>query len=141
MKNYLLPVLLLLSILSINSYARKPAVEPVSGIEPESYNTTSTGVEVQFNFGNHIYATTPQSSELASDSSGWVAGFVLLSFVLLPFGMWFAINRESIESAVATTTNTTDHKTYADTISQDNVESLSAHRKDQNKKDDTKKAA
>jgi hypothetical protein len=153
MKKYLLPLFLLLTVFSLNSHARKPAVEPISGVEPESYNTTSTGVEVQFNFGNHIYANklapgTSKSSETSTPST-WVPAFTLISFILLPFMMWFFINKSAEESLVAETankakyeaTNQNDHETYADTISQDNVESLSAHRKDQNNKDKTKKAA
>ena len=148
MKNTLAILSLLMVIFSLNASARKPAVEPVSGVEPESYNATSRGVEVRFNFGNHIYVNkkpiVSQNSPTV-DSSQWVAGVTLIAFIVLPFLMWFGINKTTQGQVPSQTVAKTEVKnptqTYADTISQENVTSLSDHRTDHEDKDDKKKVA
>ncbi len=130
----------LLSLFSANSFARKPAVEPVVGVETESYNPTSVGVEVQYNFGNFIKANNMGPNTMETATPQWLAGLTLVSFALLPFMMWFFINK-STQKLGTTTEEETTHQTYADTIGQENVASLSDHRPEQTEKEDKKKAA
>ena len=139
MKKYLLPIMLIMTIFTF-AHARKPAVEPVSGVETESYNATAVGVEVQYNFGNHIMAQSFNKNP-SGETPAWVAGITLLSFIMLPFLMWFFINKSTDieETIVEEATQEITHQTYADTIDQENVASLSDHRKDHKEKD--KKAA
>tara|TARA_B100001971_G_scaffold215195_1_gene260240 strand:- start:63874 stop:64245 length:372 start_codon:yes stop_codon:yes gene_type:complete len=92
MKLQRLSLFLLLSFLVLPSaFARKPAVEDFVGVEPQDYSRTPQGTEVLFDFGNKIKAnpTTTENSNLTST-------FVLISFILLPFAMWFGITRSSL---------------------------------------------
>lgn len=145
MNKTLLLVTLLLSFLATNAMARKPAVEPFAGVETESYNATSKGVEVNFNFGNHIYAYKKPTQLAQKPTSQLVASVTLVSFVLLPFLMWAGITslmkKETTTAEAPAEVEQPEHKTYADTIDQENVASLSDHRKDKSTKDNNKKAA
>ena len=92
MKLQRLSLFLLLSFLVLPSaFARKPAVEDFVAVEPQDYSRTPQGTEVLFDFGNKIKAnpTTTENSNLTST-------FVLISFILLPFAMWFGITRSSL---------------------------------------------
>lgn len=83
-------LLLFLISLSASAYGRKPAVEDFVGVEPSSYNRTPQGTEVRFDFGNRIKAESVQV-----ENSNLTSTLVLVSFILLPFLMWFGITRKS----------------------------------------------
>jgi hypothetical protein len=140
MTKYFLLLSMLLSLFSLNSFARKPAVEPVVGVETENYNPTSVGVEVQYNFGNFIKARNMGPNTMEVTTPQWLAGVTLVSFALLPFMMWFFINK-STQKIGAVTEEDESHQTYADTIGQENVASLSDHRTDKTEKEEKKKVA
>jgi hypothetical protein len=125
-----------------SAIARKPAVEAVVGVEPQSYKTTSVGTEVMFNFGNFIKGNTPTAvnTNNPSNTPAWLATSTLFAFITLPFLMWFAISRsvkgvEVVEEEQTTDNNVTSH---------DNVANLSDYKSttsDKDKKDGGKKAA
>jgi hypothetical protein len=142
MTKYFLLLSMLLSLFSLNSFARKPAVEPVVGVESESYNPTTVGMEVKYNFGNFIKANNMGPNTMEVSTPQWLAGVTLVSFALLPFMMWFFINK-STQKIGATTEEEETHQTYADTIGQENVASLSDHRSEtqETDKEEKKKVA
>lgn len=74
-----------------NAYGRKPAVEDFVGVEPQDYSRTPQGTEVLFDFGNRI-----QADGSSTENSNLTSTIVLLSFILLPFAMWFGITRSSL---------------------------------------------
>ncbi len=144
-----LRILLVLSvfmtlILSGSAIARKPAVESVVGVEPESYKTTSLGTEVQFNFGNFIHVEAPKAKtqnnqQTTNQTPAWLATSTLIAFITLPFLMWFAISRStrSIEAP--------EQEVAQEEATPDNVTNLSDFKPQttgsDNKKDGGKKAA
>lgn len=84
-----LTLLLLLILISLPSaFARKPAVEDFVGVEPQDYSRTPQGTEVLFDFGNTI-KVNPENTQ----NSNVTTTLVLLSFILLPFAMWFGITK------------------------------------------------
>jgi hypothetical protein len=141
-----LRILLVLSVFMTLAFAgsaiaRKPAVEDVVGVEPESYKTTSVGTEVQFNFGNFIKGNVPTKQSIAQSNQtpAWLATSTLFVFILLPFFMWFAMAR-SAEGLEVVEEPTIVSK---DTV-HDNVANLSDYKNkpdDKDKKDGGKKAA
>ena len=143
MNKKILTIAFLLMITSLSAIARKPAVEPISSMEPKSYNVTTPGVEVEFNFGNHIFANQQSIGNRLQTTPQWIPAIDLISFTLLPFLMWFFINRQTnkLESKIEDEA----HTPYADSINQENVASLSDHRSGTNKnskeKTDKKKVA
>lgn len=102
--NFAKPVLVLfLSLLLLPSaFARKPAVEDFVGVEPESFSRTPQGTEVLFDFGNTVQAFQPETeSSLSAFWKEWTPALVLASFIMLPFGMWFAITRSANKAQIA----------------------------------------
>lgn len=84
-----LTLLLLLILISLPSaFARKPAVEDFVGVEPQDYSRTPQGTEVLFDFGNSI-KVNPENTQ----NSNVTTTLVLLTFLLLPFAMWFGITK------------------------------------------------
>jgi hypothetical protein len=84
-----LTLLLLLILISLPSaFARKPAVEDFVGVEPQDYSRTPQGTEVLFDFGNTI-KVNPENTQ----NSNVTTTLVLLTFILLPFAMWFGITK------------------------------------------------
>lgn len=86
-------LLLFLISLSASAYGRKPAVEDFVGVEPQDYNRTPQGTEVRFNFGNRIKAES-----VPTDNTNLTSTLVLVSFILLPFLMWFGITRNALKN-------------------------------------------
>lgn len=151
LRNFLVLIALFTLTIAFNANARKPAVEPVVGVEPESYKATSVGTEVQFNFGNFIHAKTPKKSNprQINQTPNWLATSTLFAFIMLPFFMWFAITRSTAglqtnEEQVATTQPEHHHEPEVTTPS--NVTNLSDFKTKSSgdksdKKDGGKKAA
>ena len=142
-----LRILLVLSVFMTLAFAgsaiaRKPAVEDVVGVEPESYKTTSIGTEVKFNFGNFIQGKVPAKANVkqTNQTPPWLATSTLLAFISLPFFMWFAVARsvkglDVAQEQTAAEVQVTKH---------DNVAKLSDYQNkpdDKDKKDGGKKAA
>lgn len=128
-------------LMAFNAQARKPAVEPVAGIESESYSPTSKGMEVQFNFGNHVEATQVFRNQSPSmQTPSWIATSTLIAFVLLPFLMWFGIS-QSLKNINMTTEETviTHQDEVQETVTPENVHKLEDYKT--TKKDSGKKAA
>ncbi|MEX0798147.1 MAG: hypothetical protein WEB87_02425 [Bacteriovoracaceae bacterium] len=84
--------LFLFALCSASAFARKPAVEDFVGVEPESYSRTPQGTETLFEFGNTVKAFNPETSSFWTE---WTPAFVLTSFFLLPFIMWFGITKSA----------------------------------------------
>ena len=86
-------LLLFMISLSASAYGRKPAVEDFVGVEPQDYNRTPQGTEVAFDFGNRIKAES-----VPVDNTNLTSSLVLISFILLPFAMWFGITRKGTQN-------------------------------------------
>lgn len=94
MKNlkYLIVFTAITVFMTANSFARKPAVEPMVGVETESYIETTDQTIFAFDFRQETSATSV---------STWVSGVVIGAFALLPFLMWFGITRQAQDYAKA----------------------------------------
>ena len=90
LRNLLVLTFLFTMVFSVNTFARKPAVEDFVGVETENYRPTTKGTEVLFNFGNHINSIEKEARN-KQKTTGWIATGTLVASVLLPFFMWFGI--------------------------------------------------
>ena len=130
MKNLLL--VLLFSLVTLSTYARKPAVEDFIGVEPESYKTTPPGTETLFNFEQNVQALAPESfAEGATFQSSWFGLVVIGAFILLPAFMWFGLTRNNPQESSQNSQDSMDQK------DQNNVHVLEDYREteeEQNKK-------
>jgi len=130
-------------LMAFSAEARKPAVEQFAGIESENYSPTSKGMEVQFNFGNHVQAThTFQNQSPSMQTPNWLATSTLVAFVFLPFLMWFGIS-QSLKNIQIINEETTvvakDSSEEQEVTTPENVHKLEDYKSD--KKDSGKKAA
>ena len=95
MNRYFL-VLLFISI-SIPSFARKPAVDPVRGISIEEYQKANPGKTKGFNFEKKQESRTPamKSKNLSAGDEKEIS-ITMLFFVLLSLhiGAWFFISKK-----------------------------------------------
>lgn len=138
--------ILMTVLFALNASARKPAVESFAGVEPESYNETSQGMEVQFNFGNHVFSNLTSPKTIKSQTAqtpNWLATSTLVAFIMLPFFMWFGISHslkevQVISEAVETVAKATQVESEP---TPENVKHLKDYKKDSDKKDGGKKAA
>jgi hypothetical protein len=122
-----LTLLLLFILISLPSaFARKPAVEDFVGVEPQDYSRTPQGTEVLFDFGNTIKAN-PQNTQ----NNNVTTTLVLLSFILLPFAMWFGITK-SVNPK---------HEEEEENVQMAEVKNLSDYQNKDDNQEDVKKAS
>jgi len=137
MKLTQLLVMTFIFTLSVNLYARKPAVEDFVGVETEGYTKTPEGTEVLFDFGNSLpnpqVENTNNSSKIDIDS---FSTFMLIAFSTLPFIMWFGINQSVKEQNAVNATQTPPSSAQTNSSK---VENLDDYRKSD--KDDEEKLA
>lgn len=113
----------ILGLVTLNTYARKPAVEDFIGVEPESYKTTPPGTETLFNFEQNVQALGPESFiENSSSQSTWFGLTVIGAFILLPAFMWFGLTRNDPSSKQVSETVVSTQTT------EDNVHNLEDYR-------------
>lgn len=121
-------VILSFGLILSSAFARKPAVEDFVGVESESYEVTSPGSEVLFNFDNSITSTNEETSGSTIFTYMFIA-----AFLALPFMMWFGLTRsqKSLKTSVESTISVT---TFTKTASvNDNVEYLSDYKNEDKK--------
>jgi hypothetical protein len=87
----LITFLLLISFHAFADNGRSPAVEDFVGVEPEGYVPAQKGTEVLFDFGKNI---GPQNVQVQESNPNNTVFAVLAVFLLLPFGIWFGINKQ-----------------------------------------------
>lgn len=133
MKN--LWLICLLCLVSLSTYARKPAVEDFIGVEPESYKTTPPGTEVLYNFEQNVQAFGQDNIQgQGSAQSPWFGIFVIGAFVFLPAFMWFGMTRNAPQPETA--------QEATPSLEQDNVHVLENYRAPEDApEDDSKKAS
>lgn len=122
-------IILSFGLLLSSAFARKPAVEDFVGVESESYEVTSPGSEVLFNFDNSITSTTAETSGSTVFTYMFIA-----SFLALPFMMWFGLTRSQkpLKSTIQPTVSVTSYTTTS-SASHKNVEYLSDYKNDDKK--------
>lgn len=122
-------IILSFGLLLSSAFARKPAVEDFVGVESESYEVTSPGSEVLYNFDNSITSTTAETSGSTVFTYMFIA-----SFMALPFMMWFGLTRsqKSLKSTIQPTVSVTSY-TATSSASHENVEYLSDYKNDDKK--------
>lgn len=121
-------VILSFGLILSSAFARKPAVEDFVGVESESYEVTSPGSEVLFNFDNSITSTNEETSGSTIFTYMFIA-----AFLALPFMMWFGLTRsqKSLKTSAESTISVT---TFTKTASvNDNVEYLSDYKNEDKK--------
>lgn len=97
-------LLIILLISSAFSWARKPAVDPIIGVEPENYKSLAAKDVYPFNFNTNQNLVAPNltkstnnvSNQKGADSS-YFTYFVLLVFLTIPFIMKHAIERKILK--------------------------------------------
>ncbi len=103
MKIYLGYILLAATLFSLNTQARKPAVEDFVGVMPKDYQATPKGTEVLFDFGNKVKKVDPQGNFFEEKSTvNWTGVVGLLTFMALPFFMWIFITHFGLKNQVTT---------------------------------------
>lgn len=90
MKHSLIALILILSALSFNAHARKPAVEDVFTVIPADYDVVPKGMEAPMNFTKKVPVLGKMDTQ-ETPSNGWVALLGLLAMISLPMLMWFGI--------------------------------------------------
>lgn len=122
-------IILSFGLILTSAFARKPAVEDFVGVESESYEVTSPGSEVLYNFDNSIKSTSSETS-----SSTIFTYMFIASFLALPFMMWFGLTRsqKSLKSTIQSTVSVTSY-TEASKINHENIEYLSDYKSDEKK--------
>ena len=138
LRNLLVLTFLFTMVFSVNTFARKPAVEDFVGVETENYRPTTKGTEVLFNFGNHINSIEKEARN-KQKTTGWIATGTLVAFVLLPFFMWFGITN-TLKKEDETSVVVENNNTVEPTANLENVKHLSDYKTDHDK-DDIKKAS
>ena len=135
MKN--LWLLCLLSLVSLSTYARKPAVEDFIGVEPESYKTTPPGTEVLYNFEQNVQAFGQDNfNPQESFQSPWIGVFAIGAFIFLPALMWFGMTRNTPQP------DSIQETSAESTPSGNNVHVLEDYRSPEDSpEDDSKKAS
>lgn len=118
----------LLTLVSLSTYARKPAVEDFIGVEPESYKITPPGTEVLYNFEQNVQALGLNTTE--TSQSPWFAFTIMGAFILLPAFLWFGMTRNQPTPKIAA------HQTFDQ--DKDNVHVLKDYRAPE---DESKKAS
>jgi hypothetical protein len=125
-------IILTFGLILSSAFARKPAVEDFVGVESESYEMTSPGSEVLFNFDNTITSTANETSGSTIFTYMFIA-----SFLALPFMMWFGLTRsqKALNSTIKSTVSVTSYTKNSNTDNEmnENVEYLSDYKKNEKK--------
>lgn len=127
--------LLLLFVISLTTFGRAPAVEPVRGISIDQYQETDPAQDPGFNWkqGDYVQETSlittrvPAEAALinktSNQSKSWPTYVFLISLLTLPFVLWYSVMKglenpdadpsESIsqaEESVASTYNLSEER-------------------------------
>lgn len=95
-----------------NAFARQPAVDPTTSIEPTTEETASKVIEIPHKFKLYQLSETKLASNNSGESSGVFVYFVLIAFISLPLISWFIIERSSKSSPLETNDNVTSLADY-----------------------------
>jgi hypothetical protein len=123
-------LILILGLLSLTltAYARKPAVDPIVGVETENYRQVPKGQETAFDFNDRTPAQAAEKKQVRemvppSANSNAFAYFALLGFLALPFAVWYVLEKQSKKGPYTGSQST-------------NVSFLSDYKKEQEESDD-----
>lgn len=142
-------ILLSLFVLSITTFGRAPAVEPVRGISIEQYQETNPATDPGFNWKEADYVqetsliTTRVPAEAAlinrtsNQSKSWPTYVFLVSLLTLPFVLWYSVMKglESPETDPSESISSSENVASTYNLSEERK------KRQQSEKDDISKAS